>query len=266
VARALDADRDRIQAQVRELEQRDAALVAYIANTTHDVMLPLTVLQGHLVAAREQVAGGAGADSDAARVDETLRLAVEESDYLGSLLRNLNARARMDAAGEQRLQEPVDLSALVERVIARHRMIARDRRVSLEYAVPDQPALTLGDVTLLERALSNVVHNAIRYNEADGHVAVVLACRAGRFSLRVSDDGPGLDAEDLPRLTERGYRGNVARTRHPHGMGLGLHITADVVAQHGFALQLKRPDGEAQGLEVLIEGPTAPPEPASEPA
>jgi two-component system sensor histidine kinase BaeS len=97
VARALDADRERIDAQVTQLQQRDAALVAYIANTTHDVMLPLTVLQGHLVAAREQLAKAA-TGSNSASVDETLRLAVEESDYLGSLLRNLNARARLDAA------------------------------------------------------------------------------------------------------------------------------------------------------------------------
>jgi signal transduction histidine kinase len=253
VARALDADRERIDAQVTQLQQRDAALVAYIANTTHDVMLPLTVLQGHLVAAREQLAKAA---SNSASVDETLRLAVEESDYLGSLLRNLNARARLDAASDARVREPVDLVALVERVIARHRMIARDRRVSLDFAVPDEPTLALGDVTLLERALSNVVHNAVRYNDAGGHVAVVLSAKPGAFTLRVTDDGPGLDPEDLPRLTERGYRGNVARTRHPHGMGLGLHITEDVLTQHGFTLRIARPEGAERGLEVLISGPT----------
>lgn len=253
VARALDADRERIDAQVTQLQQRDAALVAYIANTTHDVMLPLTVLQGHLVAAREQLAKAA---TGSTAVDETLRLAVEESDYLGSLLRNLNARARLDAASDARVREPVDLVALVERVIARHRMIARDRRVSLDFAVPDEPTLALGDVTLLERALSNVVHNAVRYNDAGGHVAVVLARRGATFTLRVTDDGPGLDPDDLPRLTERGYRGNVARTRHPHGMGLGLHITEDVLTQHGFTLRIARPEGAERGLEVLISGPT----------
>lgn len=252
VARALDADRERIDAQVTQLQQRDAALVAYIANTTHDVMLPLTVLQGHLVAAREQLAK---ADTGAA-LDETLRLAVEESDYLGSLLRNLNARARLDAKSDTRVREPVDLVALVERVIARHRMIARDRRVSLDFAVPAEPTFALGDVTLLERALSNVVHNAVRYNDAGGHVAVVLSQKPNTFTLRVTDDGPGLDPEDLPRLTERGYRGNVARTRHPHGMGLGLHITEDVLTQHGFTLRIARPEGAGRGLEVLISGPT----------
>jgi signal transduction histidine kinase len=154
------------------------------------------------------------------------------------------------------VREPVDLVALVERVIARHRMIARDRRISLDFAVPDEPTLALGDVTLLERALSNVVHNAVRYNDAGGHVAVVLSAKPGAFTLRVTDDGPGLDPEDLPRLTERGYRGNVARTRHPHGMGLGLHITEDVLTQHGFTLRIARPEGAERGLEVLISGPT----------
>lgn len=272
VARALDADRERIDAQVTQLQQRDAALVAYIANTTHDVMLPLTVLQGHLVAAREQLAKAAQASAlmDAqvtgpqrervpSSLEETLRLAVEESDYLGSLLRNLNARARLDAASDARVREPVDLSALVERVIARHRMIARDRRVSLDFAVPDAPVLALGDVTLLERALSNVVHNAVRYNDAEGHVAVVLSATPSTFTLRVTDDGPGLDPDDLARVTERGYRGNVARTRHPHGMGLGLHITEDVLTQHGFTLRLQRPQGAERGLEVLITGPTTAP-------
>jgi len=115
--------------------------------------------------------------------------------------------------------------------------------------------LVRGDITLLERAVSNVVHNAVRYNLPGGHVALVLDRRAreGRFSLRVVDDGPGIAEDELARITERSFRGNEARTRHPHGMGLGLHIARDVVERHGFSLVFRRP--EEGGLEVELGGP-----------
>ncbi len=86
----------------------------------------------------------------------------------------------------------VSLSELVDRVVARHRPVARASSVELNYAVPATPLVLQTDATLLEQALSNLVDNAIRYNVAGGHVAVVLDCgAANHFVLSVTDDGVG---------------------------------------------------------------------------
>jgi signal transduction histidine kinase len=117
-------------------------------------------------------------------------------------------------------------------------------------AVPERTIEFAGDLTLLEQALGNVIQNAVRYNRPEGHVAVILDGTRDAWTLKVVDDGPGIAEADRPRVLEPSFRGNEARTRHPHGMGLGLHIASDVAARHGLRLDLA--DTEGGGLTVEL--------------
>jgi signal transduction histidine kinase len=254
LADVLEASRAKIRAQVDELEARDETLRRYVANTTHDVMLPLTVIQGHLTALeRAQEADKTGDETGDETLDATrIKAALEECHYLGSLVHNLNVAAKLETGDRAAEMHDVDMNELVERIIGRNGPYAEQRGVVLNHAVPTEPVHVMGDVTLIEQAIGNIVHNAVRYNAAAGHVAVVLEASAGQFSLRVLDDGPGLDAADLARISERGFRGDRARSRHPTGMGLGLAITKDVVDRHGWTLAFARP--EDGGLEVTVRG------------
>jgi two-component system sensor histidine kinase BaeS len=112
-------------------------------------------------------------------------------------------------------------------------------------------------VTLVEQAVGNVVHNAIRHNRAGGRVAVVLdEDGADGFRVRVADDGPGVPQAELDRLGERRFRTAEARQRHPEGLGLGLSIARDVADRHGF--QLAFVSNEPAGLVVEMRGPRSP--------
>jgi signal transduction histidine kinase len=250
LARSFDeAGRD-VRAHLELLEARERTLRDFVANTTHDVAIPLTVLQGHLARLRRRHAAGEEIEPD------VLHDALDEAHYISCLLQNLSAVARLEAAPEHWERHPVDLVALVERVLARHRPLAEGRRVALVHAVPPEPVFALGDVTLLEQAVSNLVHNGLRHGREDGHVGVVLLVPrdgSARFSLRVFDDGPGVPEDELPRLTQRRFRGAAARQRAPGGAGLGLAIARDVCDRHGFSLALRRAD--VGGLEAEIAGP-----------
>lgn len=247
LAAAFDAAGREVRVQLAEKDRREQALRRFLADTTHDVMIPLTVLQGHLAAMQEASAGGLPVER--AQVVAAMR----EAHYLAALVHNLAATAKLDADAPRLHRGAVDLSALVDRVIGRHRPIARQLQVSLESATPEAPLQAEADVTLLEQAVSNVVYNAIRHNRAGGHVAVILEAHApGRFRLRVVDDGPGIAPEQLARIGERGLRGDEARTRAPDGLGLGLHITRRVAELHG--LDLTFAPGESGGLQVDLEG------------
>ncbi|MGE3844077.1 MAG: sensor histidine kinase [Vicinamibacterales bacterium] len=247
LARAFNEAGTRIRAQLTSLEQRDRTLREFLANTTHDVMIPLTVLQGHLSQLqRDAAAGGVAPES-------SLVGAVQEAQYMASLLSNLSAVAKLENPDQLVQRHPVDLNALVERVVERHRPVATPSGVTIEFAVPEVPITVVGDVTLIEQAVSNVVHNAVRYNHPGGHVAVVLdASGHGQqgFTLRVADDGPGVAPEALPRLAERRYRDEHARQRNPHGLGLGLSIARQVAERHGFAFDIRA--SESGGLEVVF--------------
>jgi signal transduction histidine kinase len=247
LARAFAAAGREVRAQLAAKDRREQALRNFVADTTHDVAIPLTVLQGHLATLQECVARESPLSASA------LASAMSEAHYIGALLHNLSAAAKLDAADPQLARGAVDLGALVARVVSRHRPLARQRDVLIESAVPDGTVQADADVTLLEQAVSNIVYNAVRYNRAGGHVAVLLETpSAAEFRIRVLDDGPGVPAETLVRLSERGFRGTQARTRDAAGQGLGLHITQRVVDTHGMRLQLSSP--EAGGLQVDLSG------------
>lgn len=258
LARAFDAASREVRVQLAEKGRREQVLRQFLANTTHDVMIPLTVLQGHLATLQARVAAGESIDRS------VVVGAMDEAHYIASILHNLAVVAKLDA-GEPELQRGVvDLNALVGRVIGRHKPIARQLGVALESAPPDERLTADADVTLLEQAVSNLVYNAIRHNKAGGHVAVILEANAfvgaeskadgeAGFTIRVVDDGPGIPAHELARITERGFRGDAARSRAPEGQGLGLHITHRVASLHGYALKFKA--SEYGGLEVVLAGP-----------
>jgi len=245
---AFEQSRQTIQAQLTSLRERETALRNYIANTTHDVMLPLSVLQGHLVSLQQRIEAGETLDAKA------FLPSIEESQYLGSLLHNLNAAARLEAKEGLAHRDPIDLNRLVERVVDRHRPIAKRKQVGLELAVPEHTIEFPGDLTLLEQAIGNVVQNAIRYNRAEGHVAIILAGTGNAWTLKVVDDGPGIPQRDRPRAVEPSFRGSEARTRHPHGMGLGLHIASDVAKRHGLGLELTDTEGGGLTVELIHTG------------
>ncbi len=248
LARAFNEASSEIRKRLGELSSRDRALTELLQSTTHDVMVPLTVLQGHL----SDLSGAQrrGATLDPAR----LASALEEAHYLGALIRNLSAAARLDAGEPMLTRHGFDLRGVIERVIARHAPIARERGVELGHAVPEAPVEVVADSTLVEQAISNLVHNAVRYNREGGHVALVLERAADRFVVRVADDGPGIPAEELARVSERRFRGGEARRRRPTGLGLGLHIVRDVAERHGWTLRFA--PAEEGGLTVTLEGRT----------
>jgi signal transduction histidine kinase len=220
LAQAFNDAGARVRQHLVDLQRREEHLRQFVANTAHDVGVPLTVLQGHLSeldTCKEEVRSNkseveVGSDKDeGGSAGAHVRAAIGEAHYLGSLIRNLNAATRLDAVDMPLVRHDVDLNALVERLAARYRVVARARGVELNEAVPETPVIVSAEVTLLEQALGNLVDNAVRHNRPGGHVAIVLDARHGGFSLTVTDDGPGVAEADLARLTERGHDGRTDR-------------------------------------------------------
>ncbi len=233
-----------VRAHVAEVERREKSLRDFVAHTTHDVALPLSVLLSHVTRLRQGASEGASS--------ETIAAIAQETQYIASLLANLEAVARLESDAALQERHPVDLAALVDRVAARHRGVASSSGVDFNHSVPQAAVWITGDVTLIEQAVNNLVHNAIQYNHAGGHVALVLDADAMTFTLRVSDDGPGVAGPDLARLGESRFRSEEARSRRPNGMGLGLSIARDVARRHEFTLNLgNRAEG---GFEAILSG------------
>ncbi len=247
LAHAFNDAAAEVRGHIAQQEQRERSLREFLENTTHDIAIPLTVLQGHLAAIRQRVRAGEAVTA------EVVGAAMDEAHYLASLTHNLTAAARLESSAPVADRGPVELGGVVARAVARHRPSATQHGVEVESGVSPEPIWVEGDVTLIEQALSNAVHNAVRYNREGGHVAVLLEGDGpGRFRLRVVDDGPGMSAEEMAGLGRRRARGEGARARHPDGRGLGLDIARRVAEAHGWSMALER--SEYGGLEVRFAG------------
>lgn len=248
LASALEEANAHVLEHVERLESRDRALTSYIDATTHDLAIPITVLQSRLSELDRALRGGAAVESSA------LGAALAECEYLSQLVSNMAAAARLESGQLHIEHHPVDLNSVIERVIERHRILASPRGVVIESAVPTIPLQVWGDEILLERAVSNLVHNAIRHGASkrggSGHVAVTLEpLGSSRFRLRVMDDGPEVDLERVSRGLgdDRGRDDRNARAR-----GLGLRIVRAVSDAHALDLAFERL--EEGGLAITLEG------------
>ncbi len=247
LGRAFDEAGAELREHIAQLEAREETLRNFLANTTHDLMTPLTVLQGHVSEIRRRVVDGRTVDPELAGI------AMEETHHLASLVHNMGAVAKLDAGLQQVHLAPVSMSELVRRTVERYWPLASPRAIEVDFAVPETEVWFDADVTLLEQAVSNVVGNAVRYNRAGGHVAVVLELRSeNEFSLRVVDDGPGVPDEHLANLGLREFRTDEARAHSPEGTGLGLDITRRVAEFHRLRISFRR--SEYGGLEVEFRG------------
>ena len=226
---------------LRRLKRRDEDLKKYVTDTTHDLATPITVLQHRL---RRLTSLELSTDAHNL-VQQTL----EESYYIAALIANMSAAARLD---NQLVRTRVNFNVLVERIVQRHLPIADAKKVALDFALPVDPFFVECDETLAEQALSNFVQNAIQYNIAGGNIALVLEDQGDAFSLRILDDGPGVNPDILAHLTERAIRSDSARNRNPGGQGFGLSIASNVADLHEWQLSFRNSD---PGFEVSLTGP-----------
>jgi signal transduction histidine kinase len=230
---------------LERVERHRQELQRHLADVAHDLKTPIASL--HL--ALEQAVDG----NRDAEVDALLSRALGDTVYLAALTSNLRMASEMrEGWNPATTGAQADLVEIVERVVDRARFFAKRRGIAVECARPDGPTNVGCDPVAAEQAISNVVQNAVTYGESGGHVAVVLERRDGRFSLAVSDDGPGVPPSEIPRLGERTFRSDEARQRDPRGSGLGLAITSEVCTRCGWTLAFGRE--EPRGLRVSITG------------
>jgi two-component system phosphate regulon sensor histidine kinase PhoR len=210
----------------------------FVANASHELRTPLAALSGFI----ETLAGPARDDPEArARFLKTM---AAEAARMTRLVDDLLALSRIEASEHQPPTERVDLIACLETVVDTLQHYANSRDVVLERGWPEQLPAIAGDRDQLIQLLTNLVDNAIKYGGEGGRVEIACAHVAaaphgagplsGRPSVRVvvADHGPGIAREHLPRVTERFFRVDPARSRQLGGTGLGLAIVKHILRRH----------------------------------
>ena len=224
------------------LERAHIAQQRFVADASHELRAPLTIIHANLELLRR---------GDTLAPDErasAIREAHTEAGRLARLVADLLALARADAGVPIR-RVPVELDRVLVDVVGEARHLLRGQRLEIGQI---EPTVVAGDPDRLRQLLLILLDNAIRYTPAPGRVSVTLRRATTSAELQVHDEGVGIAAEDLPRVFERFYRADRARSRDPGGSGLGLAIAQWIVARHDGTVTLRSRPGEGTRVAVVL--------------
>lgn len=245
---------------ITRLEQANRMRQDFVANVSHELRTPLTAIMGFIETLRGPARG------DEAAYDRFLTIMQGEATRMNRLVGDLLSLSRVEDQARVRPNAEVDLNALLSNALGSLMPLAEDAGVHVDLSLPQTPVMLVCDPDQIQQVVVNLVENAIKYGGSGGEVAVALSqcdrdpvLRTGAVRLTVRDQGPGIEAMHLPRLTERFYRVDSHRSRTLGGTGLGLAIAKHIVNRHRGRLRVESEPGQGATFTVIlpheIQGP-----------
>ena len=228
---------------VTQMHQLEGARRNFFANVSHELRTPLTVLQGYLEMMQEQTLEGAPRE----KALHTMR---EQTFRMEGLVKQLLTLSKIEAAPSLALNDIIDVPMML-RVVEREAQTLSHNQHTLSFDV-DNTLKVLGSEDELRSAISNLVYNAVNHTPKGTHIAVCWQHTPAGAEFSVEDNGPGIGPEHLPRLTERFYRVDKARSRQTGGSGLGLAIVKHAVSHHESRLNIESTLGKGTRFSFVI--------------
>ena len=233
---------------VTALEQADAMRRDFVANVSHEIRTPLTVLAGFVETMQSL-------SLEAADRERYLGLMAQQARRMQSLVDDLLTLSRLEGSPPPGMDEWVDVREIMEHCLQEARSLSQlmAPQGHVLSALMTQDCAVAGSRSELLSATVNLVNNAVRYTPAGGSVELLWrVVEDGHGEFSVTDSGPGIAAEHLPRITERFYRVDRSRSRETGGTGLGLAIVKHVAQRHGAQLRIDSMPGRGSTFAIAM--------------
>jgi len=230
------------------LEESFERISRFSADIAHDLRTPVNNIRGEAEVALARA-------RTVEEYRETLGSCLEEAVRLSDLISDLLFLARAESPLTHVRREKVDVGQLLCGVREYYEASAADGGVSFSTAVPPEPVIAELDRTLLQRAVGNLVSNALTHTPPGGSVVLETCTEPSAIRIDVSDTGVGIPAEALPRVFDRFFRVDTSRSQASGGTGLGLAIVQSIMLLHGGKVEIASQLG--QGTKVTLRMPTA---------
>ena len=237
---------------ITEIQRLETVRSDFVANVSHELRTPLTAIRGYVETLLQHP------PSDPADANQFLTIIDRHSERLSRLTEDLLVLSDLESGTRKMTSRPVEAGQLVQRVLEVFWDRAAKRKVSLSYSFSSGLPLILGDYDRLQQLFINLVDNAVKYTPSGGSVTITaththLGAQADAWvEIAVADTGAGIAEKDLPRLTERFYRVDKARSRELGGTGLGLAIVKHIVLAHGGELKIESAINHGTTVRVLL--------------
>lgn len=248
---------------VTELKRLERIRKDFVANVSHELRTPLTSIKGYIEALLD------GAKDDPQKCQQFLKVAQRHADQLNNLITDLLQLSQIESGQYEWKQEQIDPRGLIEKAVGLMRPTAEKKHQSLTVTFSAALSPILGDSDKLTQVLINLLDNAIKYTPESGSISVTaktvkretpetVAVNESRITDRdsveisVTDTGFGVPSKDLPRIFERFYRVDRARSREVGGTGLGLSIVKHIVEAHGGIVRVESDLGKGSKFAVTL--------------
>jgi two-component system phosphate regulon sensor histidine kinase PhoR len=233
-----------ISSDITQLERIETMRRDFVANVSHELRTPLTVVNGFVENLQDMP------DLSHDKIQRALQLMAEQTRRMDHLVADLLTLSRLENDQSPLRSESVDMKALLGEVYQDGQLLSGGlHQHSLEMT---GPAKLSGNIEELRSAFSNLVSNAVRYTPDGGTIKLRWAVRAGQPVFSVQDSGIGIEAQHIPRLTERFYRVDRSRSRETGGTGLGLAIVKHIAIRHQARLEIMSEEGRGSTFTLVF--------------
>jgi two-component system phosphate regulon sensor histidine kinase PhoR len=218
----------------------------FVANVSHELRTPVASIKGYAETLLE------GAINDVDNAKDFLNIICDESDRLANLVSDLLDLSKIESGRAELKLEPCNCAGTVLRVLSGLAKQASEAGVNVRDEVPHNIPPMLANEEMIMQVLFNLLDNAIKYNSVGGSVTVIAREKDRFIEIIVKDTGMGIPQEDIPRIFERFYRVDKARSRELGGTGLGLSIVKHIVQAHGGQVSVASEFGKGSTFSFTI--------------
>lgn len=233
---------------ITRLRKLEEARREFVANVSHELRTPLASVKGYAETLLT------GALDDKAHAREFVRIIEKHADDLTRLVDDLLDLSSIESGANPLAREEVGVESLLRESMDRSATLALKKNVRLELSAVSPGLKVLGDRKRLLQVFSNLLDNAVQYNQPGGKVELSAETVGPEIRISIRDSGSGIAPEDLGRIFERFYRADKARTRESGGTGLGLAIAKHIVENHKGRITVESALGQGSLFRVLLPG------------
>lgn len=235
---------DRIQEQVAEIQDHERKRQTLIANLSHDLRTPLTMIHGYAEILHK---GMFENEQERQMYNEII---LRRAQYMNQLLHKLLEVSQLETHPEQIHLETVNVSEQLRQLAADYIIVLEKHGMSFDMHIPDQPIITLADLHLLDRAVRNLIENAIQYGQSGKYLRLELTTVQNTVEISVTDHGPGIPEEKQEYIFQRFVRGS--ESREGEGLGIGLAIVQDIATIHNGSVRLSSTLGKGSTFTLVL--------------
>jgi two-component system phosphate regulon sensor histidine kinase PhoR len=243
---------------ITELKSVEQMRADFVANASHEIRTPLASIKGFI-----ETLQGPAKDDEVAR-EEFLGIMLDQANRMQQLINDLLSLSKIEMNAHTMPTEPVDFSAVIRKEMEHFTHVGAEKNMRIHCQIHDNLPQVKGEANELAQVVHNLISNAIKYGYRDSEVSIRanittdlpqdinMRNLARVVALSVKDEGEGIPKQHLPRLMERFYRVDSARTREIGGTGLGLAIVKGIIARHRGAITIDSAPGEGSEFTVYL--------------